>query len=405
MRRVVITGVGAVSACGLGREALWHAARDGDSGVRETIFPRILRQNVKHAAPVPREVWDELALSGNSRFQDRIAMAALAAAREAVGQAGLEPSDFGPRCSVVVGSGFGGAQTLDINYHSLATAPEKRADPFSIPKIMTNAAASWIAMDMKATGPLYCVSTACSSAAQSIGLGAQLIAAGLADRCLAGGAEALLVDATFAAWEALHVMTSTKCRPFSKDRDGMVLGDGAGIVVLETEESARARGAPILAVMAGYGTTSDANDLLRPDPAGSRACMQQALDNAGLALSDIGYVNAHGTGTIANDIAETSAMRAVFGAKFDDVLVSSTKPVHGHALGAGGALEFIVTLEALRAQLAPPTLNFLGEDPKIGFLPVHGSARAFAAPAALSNSFAFGGINASLVIALPEAFH
>lgn len=405
MRRVVITGAGAVTACGNGREALWSAAREGRSCVSRVVFKRNPRQNVHYAAPVCEDVWQKVAGTGKPRFQDRISMLALAAAREAAGQAGLEPTDFGPRCGVVIGSGFGGAQTLDHNYHSFSVDPRIRVDPFSIPKIMNNAPASWVSMEMKATGPLYCISTACSSGAQSIGLGAQLIASGMVDRCLAGGAEALLVDTVFAAWEALHVMTSTLCRPFSKDRDGMVLGDGAGVVVLESEEAAKARGAPILAVLAGYGTNSDAGDLLRPDPAGSRACMEQAIASSGLDAASVGHVNAHGTGTIANDIAEAEALRSVFAKGLGDLKVSSTKPVHGHALGAGGAMEFIVTLEALRAQLAPPTLNFLAEDPKIGFRPVHGGARSFAAPAALSNSFAFGGINASLLLALPDAFH
>ncbi|MFP1632425.1 beta-ketoacyl-[acyl-carrier-protein] synthase family protein [Zhengella sp. ZM62] len=405
MKRVVITGAGAVSACGMGRDALWTSARDGRSGVVKVDFTRNPRQSVHHAAPVPDAIWQQLKAEGRPRFQDRISMLALAAAREAAAHAGLEAADFGPRCAVVIGSGFGGAETLDTSFYNFSLDPMSRVDPFAIPKIMTNAPASWVSMEMKATGPIYCVSTACSSGAQSIGLGAQLVAAGLADRCLAGGAEALLVDAVFAAWEALHVMTGTCCRPFSKDRDGMVLGDGAGVVVLESEDAARARGAPILAVLAGYGTTSDAMDLLRPDPAGPQACMQQAIEASGLDASSIGYLNAHGTGTIANDIAETEAMRRVFGQGFDDVLVSSTKPVHGHALGAGGALEFIITLEALRSRLAPPTLNFTSVDPKIGFEPVHGEARAFNAPAALSNSFAFGGINASLLIALPDAFH
>ena len=401
MRPIAITGLGAVSACGLGADRLWRAARDGHSAVGEVLFPRIHRQQVKQMARIADADFATLLETAKPRFQDRTAILGIAAAREAVARAGLGPEDFGERCGVVVGSGLGGAETIEQGYIRFVEDPASRSDVMAIPKLMANSTASWIAMSFKATGPTLCISTACSSATQSIGLAADLIRAGIVDRCLAGGAEALLIDGAFAAWEALHVMTTSHCRPFSRERNGMVLGEGAGVVVLESMEAAEARGATVLAELVGYATNADANDLLRPDPVGATTCIRKAVDSSGLDPSRIGYVNAHGTGTVANDLTETTALRTVFGDAFDGLAVSSTKPIHGHALGAGGALEFIVTVEALRNRIAPPTINFLGVDPKIGFEPVPNVARPFTADAAMSNSFAFGGINASLVVALP----
>ena len=398
---VAITGFGAVSACGIGAEALWSAARDGRSAVHEVVFPRIHQQQVKQAARISDADLQTLLPGAKPRFQDRTAIIGVAAAREAVARAGLRPEDFGERCGVVVGSGLGGAETIETGYIRFVETPAARGDVMAIPKTMANSTASWIAMEVKATGPTLCISTACSSATQSIGLAADLIRAGVVDRCLAGGTEALLSDCVFSAWELLHVMTTSRCRPFSRERNGMVLGEGAGVVVLESMDAAKARGATVLAELVGYATNADASDLLRPDLDGATTCIRKAVASSGLDPARIGYVNAHGTGTVANDLTETNALRAVFGDAFAGLSVSSTKPIHGHALGAGGALEFIITVEALRAQLAPPTINWLGLDPKIGFEPVPNVARPFTADAAMSNSFAFGGINASLVVALP----
>lgn len=397
MNRVVITGMGAVSACGLGVDSLWAAARDGISSVGPIEFPKLARQQVKRAATIAPELSAAIWQDGKPRLQDRVTAIALTAAREAVAQSGLAPEDFGLDCGVIVGSGYGGAETLDRNSYDFARDASARVDPLSIPKIMANAPASWIGMEFGARGTTMCISTACASATQSIGLASYLIRHGMLTRCIAGGSEALLTTSVFRAWEVLRVMTTGLCRPFSDGRDGMVLGEGAGMLVLESRDAALARGAAIIAELGGYGTTGDAGDLLRPDPRGSTDCMTAAIADAGLEPSDIGYVNAHGTGTIANEQSETEALRNVFGDRLADVLVSSTKPIHGHALGAAGALEFIVAIEALNAQIAPPTINFLGIDPKLGIDPVANVARPFASKACMSNSFAFGGVNASLV--------
>ncbi len=267
----------------------------------------------------------------------------------------------------------------------------------TIPKVMPNAAASHVSMRYGAKGPCLCIATACASATQAIGIGAHLVRSGLIDMAIVGGAEAPLSNASFRAWEILRVLSPTACRPFSINRDGMMLGEGAGILVLETEASAKSRGVPILGELAGYGTTSDASDLLRPDPVGGARAMKEAIFDAELTPEDIGYVNAHGTGTIANDMSEMQGLKEVFGDRLRDVLVSSTKPIHGHALGASGAFELVITVKALAAQIVPPTINWLGTDPKCD-LPPMPEARPAKMTAALSNSFAFGGINASLVV-------
>lgn len=399
MKRVVITGAGAISACGIGADTLWAAARDGRSGVRHALYPSTARQVVMESAPIADADYQIAMSTANRRFQDRVSAIAQLAAGEAIEQAGLGVGDFGERCAVSIGAGFGGAQTMDDNYHRfLANQGSRKIDPMCVPKIMTNAPASWIAMKWGIKGPSYCVSTACSSSSQSIGLGAMLVASGVVERCIAGGAEALLVPGVFSSWEAMHVMTNDKCRPFSRNRSGMVLGDGAAMFVLETLESAVSRGVPILAEFAGYGTTNDAGDLLRPDREGAARSMRLALKHGDIDPSEIGYVNAHGTGTIANDLNETLAARDVFGAHFDELKVSSTKPIHGHALGAAGAIELLVAMKALGEQIAPPTINFLEVDAKLGFEPVPNVAKPFSANAVLSNSFAFGGVNASLVL-------
>jgi nodulation protein E len=396
--KVVITGMGAVSACGIGAEALMQATQIGQSGVRGVLFSEIENQRVMTAAALEPGIKEQINTDLGHRMREPVANYALVAAREAVAQAGLGPEDFGDRCAVSIGSGFGGAQTVNTNYIKFGAEGSMRLDPMAVPKIMNNAAASWVSMEFGATGPAYCLATACSSASQSIGLGYHLVRSGAVDRCLAGGAEACLEGGVFRVWELLRVMTADKNRPFSKDRNGMTLGEGAGVFVLESEESARARGAEILCELTGYGTNSDAGDLLRPNPMRAAACMSLALEDAGLEPSDIGYVNAHGTGTVANDVNEVIALREVFGETLQGVEVSSTKPVHGHALGAAGALELVVCIGALREQSAPPTINFNEIDPKIGLDPVSNCARPLTTRAVMSNSLAFGGINATLIL-------
>lgn len=397
-RRVVITGMGAVTALGLGASQLWANARNGVSGVKPFKLDRLEHQQVKTAAQFAD--FDPVAYLDQPLIDttDRFTQFALIAAAEAIEQAAsAAPLPFGERAGVIIGSGIGGASTSDQQHYTFYVS-KTRNDPFTIPRVMPNAAASHISMRYGAKGPCFAVSSACSSGSQSIGLGLQAVRMGLIDTCIVGGSEALLTPATFRAWESLRVMTSTLCRPFSKNRNGMVLGEGAGVLVIEAEEIARARGAAPLAELAGYGTSSDAGDIVRPDSKGAARCMQLALDDAGLKPADIGYVNAHGTGTILNDSCETAALATAFGEAVENLSVSSTKPIHGHTLGAAGAIELIITVFALKDQIAPPTINWLERDPQCIADPVANTARPRPIRAALSNSFAFGGINACLAV-------
>jgi nodulation protein E len=269
----------------------------------------------------------------------------------------------------------------------------------AIPKIMPNAAACQVAMAFGITGTLLATAGACSSSAQAIGLGLQLIRAGIVDRAIVGGTEAMVIPSSMLAWEMLRVLTPTAQRPFSKGRDGMMMGEGAGVMVLERLDLAEERGAPIVGMLRGYGTTSDAKDLLRADPVRSSAAISQALASAGLTPADIAYCNAHGTATIANDVAEAEALSLVFGSGMDKLAVSSTKPIHGHLIGAAGAVEAIVTVKALNEGIAPPTINFLEPDPAMHPINcVPNTAQSISGRIGISNSFAFGGINCSLVL-------
>lgn len=396
--RVFVTGLGAVTALGLGADSLWAATRDGRSGVSEIALPRTVNQLVKRAAHLPGFDAASLLAPEVVRSTDRFAQMAIVASQEAIADAGWDRAQpLGPRAAVLVGSGIGGASTSDIEHYKFYQSRE-RTDPMTIPKVMPNAAASQLSMAFGARGMSLAISSACSSASQAIGLGLMLLRQGMADRALVGGSECLITPATFRAWETLRVMTLRECRPFSAGRDGMTLGEGAAMLMLETEASARARGARPIAELAGFGTTSDAGDIVRPDAAGAARAMEAALADAGLDAADVGYVNAHGTGTILNDRAESEALRRVFGGHLDRLAVSSTKPVHGHTLGAAGALELLITVRALEHGIAPPTINWLEPDRDCIPDPVPNAARAVAMSAAMSNSFAFGGINASLIV-------
>ena len=263
---------------------------------------------------------------------------------------------------------------------------------------MPSSATSHISMTHKITGPCFAVTSACASASQSIGTAAQMIRSGMIDRAIAGGSEACLTPATIKAWEMLRVLSPNACRPFTRTRNGMIIGEGAGAFVLESEDSARARGATIIARLAGYGTSSDAKDIIQPDVEGASSAMQAALDDAGLTPDAIGYINAHGTGTVLNDVNEAAAIRRIFGDLTDALPVSSTKPVIGHTLGASGALELAVSVKALTEQTVPPQINFTEADPKCPLhLPTEGAVKADL-KAVMSNSFAFGGINAALIV-------
>lgn len=403
MRRVAITGVGCI--CGLGHDlpTVWREAAAGRSSIREVtrVDPTLLL--AKNAAEVrdydPEKVFDSKLLT----MLDRASQFALIAAQEALTMAGLENAKpLGESCAVILGSGVGGMNTLDESFKKLYAEKLTRVHPFTIPKLMVNAPASQVTMRYGATGPSYAIASACSSANHAIGTAAWMVRTGTVDMAITGGTEAVITLGTMKGWEALRVVASDTCRPFSANRRGMVLGEGAGVFVIEAFERAQARGAPILAEIAGFGMSSDAGDLVAPSADGAARAIRGALRDGGLNPEDIDYINAHGTGTPANDSTETKAIKLVFGDLAAKLAISSTKAVHGHALGAAGALELAITVAAMRDSVIPPTANYLGPDPACDLDYVPNTAREKPIRAALSNSFAFGGLNAVIAVKRPN---
>jgi len=386
--------MGSVSAAGFGAEALWQAARDGRTGVGPIQLPRDVGVRVRIAAHAPAVPADRQA---DLEDYDPFSRFAVLAAEEAMAQAGLAGERQGPRTAAIIGSGIGGFGTQDDGFYALYGEKQRRLHPLTVPRSMPSAAASHVGMRNGCQGPTFAVASACSSGTQAIGIGFDLIRAGVVDRAIVGGAEACITPCCVRAWEAMRVLSPDGARPFSKGRNGMVLGEGAGVVVLEAADLARARGATIQAELLGYGTSSDARDLLRPDPEGSATCMRAALASAGLEPHEIDYVNAQGNGTLA-DAAEADALHMAFGSHVDRLAVSSTKPIHGHALAASGGFGLILSVKALQNQCAPPTINFVEEDPKCRIDAVPNEARRMPVRIAMANALAFGGINASLVV-------
>lgn len=402
MTRVVITGLGTVAAPGIGIEVLRAAVFGGVSGQHSMEHRRLGDLWIRKAAVVSgydsAAHFDRRTLAGLDLFSQF----ALLAAGEAVAMSELGDTNLaGPETAVIVGTGVGGISTQDEQSFEIYANGAQRVDVMSVPKVMPSAAASQVSIRYRCTGPSFAVSSACSSATQAIGIGLMLVRSGVVRRALVGGAEACLTYSALKAWEALRVMTPDLCRPFSLGRNGMMLGEGAAMFVIERADDAEARGAPIQAELLGYGTSSDGNDILRPAQEGCEAAMRLALDDAGLTPGDIDYINAHGTGTVANDATEASAIRAVFGAAADRIRVSSTKPVHGHALGAAGALELAVSVLALQEQQLPPQINLTEQDPACPIVLADGTETG-PIERVMSNSFAFGGVNATLIVGRAE---
>jgi nodulation protein E len=401
-RRVVVTGLGAVTPLGPDAPSTWAAMREGRSaiGPLRTIPTDGLRCAV--AAEIPD--FDPAARIDVRRlgYMDRFTQFAVFAAAEALDAAGLRGA-LGARAGVVIGAGTGGAVATEEGYRRLFVENAGRVHAATIPRVMVSAPAAVIAMETGARGPVFAVSSACASANHAIGTAMQLIRAGAADVILAGGTEAPLCFGGIKGWEALRVLAPDTCRPFSRGRAGLVLAEGAAVAVLEDRDHARARGAPVLGEILGFGMTADAGDLLAPSVEGALAAVRAALADAGLAPEDIDHVNAHGSGTVLNDATETKVIRAAFGRHADRLSVSATKAMHGHALGATGAIELIAVLGALRDGVVPPTVNHLGPDPDCDLDVTPNVPRRRALRAAISNAFAFGGLNAVLAIG-PSSF-
>ena len=399
LRRIAITGTGAI--CSLGhsvpeiRNAL-RAGRCGFSSLERPEGPLRFRQaaqilNYREADHFP---------PGRAQILDRFSQYALLAARQAVADAQLDfIGDRGMRAAVVMGSAMGGQGSEDSGYRQLYGENSGRVHPFTIPRSMACAAAGQMAMEFGIRGPVFALSTACASATHAIGQAFWLLRSGVADVALTGGSEAPFSWGVLKAWEALRVVSPDTCRPFARNRCGMILGEGAAVLVLEDLEAARARGAHIYAEVAGFGMSADAHHITEPNVDGPAAAMRAALCDARLAPTRIGYINAHGTGTPSNDAVEARAIHQVFGAHAARLPVSSTKSMHGHALGATGALEALATVAALEDGIVPPTVNFTERDPECDLDIVANRARPCPLEYALSNSFAFGGINAVLALA------
>lgn len=401
-RRVAITGAGVICACGRNRAEFWSALREGRSGIAPITIADVTGMRFANGAEV--RDWDGAQLFEPTKLSllDRFAQFTLAAAREALNDAGLTLTpELRASTAVVTGSSMGGQEAEEAGYDSLFRKGG-RVHPLTIPRTMANAGASQIAIEFGITGPAFTVSSACSSANHAIGLALRMVQNGEAEVALAGGGEAPFTYGLLRAWEAMRVISPDTCRPFSKDRRGMILGEGAAMLVLEPLEAARARGARVYAELAGFGMSSDAHHITQPSPHGAAAAMRAALRDAAMAPEQVGYINAHGTGTPVNDPMETRAIRCVFGAHAERLALSSTKSMHGHALGAAGAIEAVATLLALHESTLPPTANFTEPDPECDLDVVPNEARDVSATpveCALSNSFAFGGLNAVL------AFH
>ena len=397
-QRVVVTGMGVISAVGHNVAAFWQSLREGRSGIApiESVDREQLR--FKHAAEARGYDAADYFDAKRTDMLDRFAQFALVAAREAVAGARIEwTPEQRARTGVVTGSCVGGQNAQDTGFNELYRHGRTRVHPLSVPRIMANAGASHISMEYGTTGPAYTVSTACASSTHAIGQAFHMVRHGMIDAAIAGGSEAPFSFGHLKAWEAMRVVAGDTCRPFSKTRTGMILGEGGAMLVLETLDAARARGAQIHAEVCGFGMSADAHHLTQPSVEGAARAIVAALRDARIEPEQVGYINAHGTATQANDPMETAAIRAVFGKHAGRLAVSSTKSMHGHALGAAGALEAAATVLALRERMLPPTANFQEPDPQCDLDYVPNEARAADVEYAVSNSFAFGGLNAVLV--------
>jgi 3-oxoacyl-[acyl-carrier-protein] synthase II len=405
MRRVVITGLGVISPLGNDTVTLFSALMEGQSGIRPIITQGPKGESSNVGAGVNFDPAQYLPPGQRLEHIDRVSQFSLAAAGRAITDSGLTFTDANRRrAGVSFGTGMGAANALEETFSQLLLRDPDRVKPLTVLKVMNNAAAAHIAIQHGLSGPDLTFSCACSSSSVSIGEAFRQIRHGYADVMIAGGAEAPLTFGFFKAWEAMKILAtpnasnpSASCRPFSKDRTGLVLGEGAAVIVLEEREAARARGARIYAEIIGYGSSNDYLHITKPSVDGQALAMTLALEDAGISSDHVDYVNAHGTATALNDVTETRAIKSVLGARAYHVPVSSTKSMHGHLLGGAGALEFAISLLAMQHQAVPPTAHLDVPDPECDLDYVPRVGRPQKVQCVMSNSFAFGGTNAVLV--------
>ena len=399
MKRVVITGAGTVNALASDAKGTYAAMREGRCGIGPLQFRDVERLAIQIGAQV--QDWNPDLHFNRQQIvlYDKFTQFTLLAAREAVAQAGLNfDGHLGYDAGVVLGTAGGGVNTWDENYRSVYEEGKNRVHPFVVPKLMNNAAASHLSMEFNLRGPVFTVSTACASSNHAMGQAFQMVRSGQCKAVLTGGSESMLCFGGIKAWEGLRVMSKDACRPFSLNRNGMVQGEGAAVFVFEEYEHAARRGADILAEVAGFAMTSDAGDIVMPSQQGAARAISGALRDAGLNPGDVGYINAHGTGTAANDRTECAAVAEVFGPDADQVMISSTKAMHGHLIGGTGAVELLACLMALREGIIAPTIGYEEPDPECALDVVPNTAREARVSAVLSNAFAFGGLNAVLAL-------
>lgn len=402
MKRVAITGLGVIAATGKNVSDFWNALSAGTSGIGPI-------KNIQTTGLMVNAVAEVRDFDTSAHFDpkkmamyDRFSLFAMWAAREAVKQSGLKfEGELAERTACIIGTGIGGQTTMEEQYAKLAGsgvagAPLIRVHPFTVPRLMPNAAGCQVSMEHNIQGPGYSIASACASATHAIGTAFHMVRSGYMTAAVTGGTEACLTYGCLKGWEALRVMAPDTCRPFSLGRGGMILGEGAGILMMEEWEHAKKRGANILAEMTGFGMSSDAKDITTPDAGGMVRAISGALKDASLNAEEVDYINAHGTGTRSNDMTESAAIKTAFGAHASKLALSSNKSMFGHALGAAGALEAVASILSLTHQTAPPTMNFVEKDPECDLDVVPNAARAMKMENILSNSFAFGGLNAVL---------
>ena len=399
MKRVVITGAGTVNPLGLNVPDTLAAMRNGVCGIGPLDFRDVDRLSIKIGGQVH-------GFDGESQYNrqkialyDRFTQFTLAAAAEAIRQSGLEfKGELSAKSGVVLGTAGGGVSTWDDNYRAVYAEGKNRVHPFVVPRLMNNAAASHVSMEHHLKGPSFTVSTACASSNHAMAQAFSMIRSGMAPAMVTGGSESMMCFGGVKAWEGLRVMSRDACRPFSANRSGMVQGEGAGIFVFEEYDHARARGADILCEVSGFAMSSDASDIVMPSKSGAARAIKGALDDARINPEEVGYINAHGTGTAANDKTECAAVADVFGTHADRLMISSTKSMHGHLIGGTGAVELLACIMALRDGVIAPTIGYEEPDPDCALDVVPNVARDARVTVALSNAFAFGGMNAVLAL-------
>jgi len=399
MNRVVITGLGAISSLGLKCEEIFTSLKESYSGISSLDFPNVDRLAVRIGGQIHNYEPEQYFSRKEISLYDKFTQFALIAADQAVLSSGIEINEENKgKVGVILGTAGGGLQTQDENYRQVYEEGKNRVHPLIVPKLMNNAAASHVSMKYNAQGPCFTIASACSSSNHAMGQALNLIRNGSVKTVLTGGSESMLCFGGIKAWEGLRIMSKEACRPFCATRDGMVQGEGAAIFIFEDLEQAMKRGANIFAEVAGFSMSSDATDIVNPNKEGAARAIAGALIDAKLNTDDIGYINAHGTGTIVNDKTECAAIKEVFRDQAKALMISSTKSMHGHLIGGTGALELLSCILAINEGIIPPTINFKQKDFDCDLDIVPNYARDQKINCTLSNSFAFGGLNAVLAL-------